>query len=164
VTVDAIGPRSNASVRTALRRHEDELAACRREEDALVRIAFSIAPDGSVMSARAVQDPDLAEDATDCVLASLPSWPFASVRAGTTSVVWSFTLRGTASDPAMRTCWCFHWVHLGDHGLDCAPSEAACERGRAQRGRSGDSMPCESSRRPVCDRDGYVDGEHIHSP
>lgn len=166
LALDVIGPRSTASVRAALRTHDGDLAACRSNDDALVRISLAIAPDGSILSATSDEDPDLDRDATDCVLRAATAWRFRGGATSVTTVSWSFRLHGASADAtaAGRTCWCFHWVHGGDHGRDCTTTRAACDQGRHQRGASGDYTECESVVQPTCEREGYVDGQHMRLP
>ncbi len=67
-----------------------------------------------------------------------------------------------AQDAGARTCWCFSWVHGPDHGRDCLPTPQRCEQDRRASGR--DSTPCASSREPVCDRNGWIGGQHFRLP
>jgi hypothetical protein len=155
--LDVIGPRRTGAVRASLLAHEAELEHCRGEADALVRVGFTIAPDGSVIAPTRVEDPDLDASATECVLPVVSALHFAAGAGSFTSVVWSFRLRAVAT----RTCWCFDWVHLGDHGLTCEPSRARCESERAATSR--DHTECREIARPSCDREAFVGGHHVHT-
>ena len=157
--LDVIGPRTTASVRAALGARRGELEACRREEDALVRVAFTIAPDGTIAMPTAVADPDLDSAATDCVVRLMPAWRFPGAQESATAVSWSFRLRG--GTPQRRACWCFDWVHGADHGRACMTTRALCEAGIAHRGNSGDTTRCRSSREFACVSEGFVSGVHL---
>ena len=57
-------------------------------------------------------------------------------------------------------CWCFHWVHLADHGSTCRRTLAACRRERQAAGR--DSMQCE--RDDTCPNVAHIDGRWYRAP
>jgi hypothetical protein len=168
--VDAIGPRSGASVRAALRAHLVELERCRGEDDALVRVGFAIAPGGAVLEARAVDDPDLDREATECVIAILRGWQLRGRAAAVTAVSWSLRLRGHRAAEgseegdarALRACFCFHWVHGGDHGRTCEPTRARCVS--ARRSTDRDATECARRELPACDREAWIDGQHHVQP
>lgn len=163
LSLDVVGPRSASSVRSALRAREAELAPCQREQSALVRVALAIAPDGSILSARAIDDPGLDADATACVVEVASAWRLTARAGGVTTVAWSFRL-AAAEEDARVVCWCFSWVHGPDHGRDCLPASAACKEARRARGPSGDTTPCARSRQPRCEREGYVGGARVRLP
>lgn len=160
IEVDAIGPRSGASVRATLRRHLGELERCRGEDDALVRIGFAIAPSGAVIDPRPASDPDLDRDATECVIALLRGWQVPGHARSVTTVSWSLRLRarrestdeeggGDGQRAPLRACFCFSWVHGPDHGITCEPTRARCVAER--RATDRDATECAPRELPACD-------------
>lgn len=158
LTLDVVGPRTRASVRTALRAHEGDLDECRPSEGAaLVWVMLEIAPDGSVVSATSNEDDEVDRETTECVMRVAATWRF-SARSGdgVTSVAWSFRL----PPPIGMTCWCHRWVHGPAFGQTCTTTERSCERARVDRGLSGMSQPCRSVVLPVCSNTGSVFHPH----
>jgi hypothetical protein len=153
LTLDVIGPRTTGAVRSALRAHGRDLDRCRGDADGLVRVAFSIAPDGSVLAPTRVEDPSLDEAATDCALEVVATLHFTGHATSVTSVAWSFRLAARA----MRTCWCFDWIHGADHGLTCEPTHARCDSERRSFPR--ESTECRSIPQPSCEHEAVIDGQ-----
>lgn len=155
LSLDVIGPRTTVSVRSSLRAHEADFDRCRGDAEGLVRVAFSIAPDGAALAPTSDEDPSLDRAATECVLGVMASVHFAHVATSTTSVAWAFRLRARQTRP----CWCFDWVHGPDHGHTCEPTRARCET--EHRTFSRERTECRASQEPSCEHDGWIDGQHL---
>lgn len=54
------------------------------------------------------------------------------------------------SEPAAN-CYCYHWVHLADHGVNCFATQAECDDERSSLGTHGDQTECRASTGPECD-------------
>ncbi len=154
-TLDVVGPRSTRAVRSTLRAHGGDLERCRGEADALVRVSFAIAPDGSVLSPTGEEDPDLDRFATECATSALAGLRFPGRATGTTTVSWSFRL---VARP-LRRCFCFDWIHGPDHGHTCEPTRARCEAEHASFAR--ERTACRASEEPSCEHDAWIGGQHL---
>jgi hypothetical protein len=158
LTLDVIGPRRTASVRSWLRGNVRSLAACRGESDALAVVALAIGPDGTLVSVEPREDPTADAAATACVVAAMRGWRMPGRAGSVTTVSWSLRL---APAPTVE-CHCFGWVHGPDHGTSCSTTRARCEAEARESTR--DHTECRQARLPRCSDHAVIDGVRMERP
>lgn len=162
LTLDVIGPRSTARVRSWLEQSTRSLGDCRGEEEALVVVALAIGPDGSLISVEPRQDPGSDAEATTCVVAAMRGWRMPGRARSVTTVAWAVRLAAAPPPPDVQ-CYCFSWVHGSDFGTSCSTSMADCaaEAEASMRDRT-ECRP--AGQRPRCPDEAVIDGHRMERP
>ncbi len=161
VTLDVIGPRTTAQVRSWLARSLRSLGACRGDEEALVVLAAAIGPDGSLISIEPRQDPAANDAATSCVITAMRGWRMPGRARSVTTVSWALRLAPRPPPPSVQ-CYCFDWVHLDDFGNSCSSTRAGCEAEAEASMR--DHTECRSAMLPRCSDEAIIDGHRMERP